>query len=578
MRPISPREWTVPLLAALALILLGSLPYAYGYWFTPDDEVFMGFIGRGTLGANSYMSLARQVAEGHTFMTNLCTPEPRPHAFFHVEWWLFGMAARVTGWSLITIFHIGRVLTVLAFCLAVYYLVAAVFGATRMRLAAFLLILCGAGLGWIPYGVNKAAGLELPLVLDVQGVNVFAYLMNKPHFMRAGAFTALFMGWFLRGEATGRRGYFLLAGLACGAGGFIRPFHLPDTLLFLLAYGAVAAVITSSPRALPVDDIRTCAEGRKRGTVHALADSLGTVPILLHFLGRRIDWGALSNAALTGVGLVPALLWYARLGATNPLGMSREPFPALTLLMLTLWLGLPFAAVMAHGTWCGLRTTVNVSRETTVLALWLLAALLCSQAPPFYPYAHETYFPFVFAAPLLFLRHTGPAIRDGLARWFPWRGLTPVLVALLVAAVLPSSAVAYAKFFNDIRHPDVPWRYTLPKDVTNAMHWIETHTPEGSVVLANHSISQYIPYIAGRKILSGQDILMTQNYTRKAGEVGRFFYSPGDDGFKRWLCAYYGIGYVLLAAEDTVVTPANLPWLSPVYKSPGAAVYAVNLP
>lgn len=537
MHPSTLREWALPLLVALALIMLGSLPYAYAYRNASGDEVFMGFIGRGTQGANSYLSLARQAAEGHTLMTNLCTPEPRPRAFFHAEWWLFGWVARVTGWSLLTVFHVGRIVTVLGFCLALYYFLTAAVPRRGPRMAAFMLIIFGAGLGWVVYGANAFLGTELPWPLDIRGVTVFGYLANKPHFIRGGIFAALSLGLFLRGAMGSGRGYFLLSGIAGSLGGLIRPFHLPDTLVFLTAYAGYMC-----------------------------------------WQERRFNREAIMNAGLVVAGLLPVIAMYAWLSVTNPMGLSRDPFPAPHLLLVALWLGLPLIAVAAQASARGMRALPSLPRESALLVLWLLAGFACALSTPYYPYAYESYYPFVLVPPVLFLRHTLPRLRDALRARGPGWPVRPLLGVLVAALVLPSNGLVYAKFFNDIDHPDTPWRYTLPQDVVAALEWLETETPEGAVVLANHGISQFIPSFAGRKIVAGQDVIMTQDYARKTAEVSRFYHSRGDDPFKRWLCSHYGVDYLLFAAEDRLphgIHPAEHPWLEPVFETPRATVYRV---
>ena len=111
------------------------------------------------------------------------------------------------------------------------------------------------------------------------------------------------------------------------------------------------------------------------------------------------------------------------------------------------------------------------------------------------------------------------------------------------------------------------------------MNWLEAHTPEGSVVLAPQGVSQFIPYVAGRKIVADQDVIMTQDFQRKAADVGRFFGSPGDDAFKQWMCSHYGVDYVLIATGDPAagaIAPRDHPWLQPVLELPHAGVYAVQ--
>ena len=134
---------------ALIITVLGSLPYAYGYASAPEGQRFMGFVGRGTPAANAYLMFARQAREGDPSMHNQYQPVPPDRYYLNLEWWAFGMLAPITGGSLIAIFHLGRVLSVFAYCLALYYFLGVLLRADQQRRYAFFFILFGTGFGWL---------------------------------------------------------------------------------------------------------------------------------------------------------------------------------------------------------------------------------------------------------------------------------------------------------------------------------------------------------------------------------------------------------------------------------------------
>ena len=236
MTPIDRREWLFPLLLALFFAAVGTAPYVHGYLSAGPDEQFMGIIGRGTPGANSYLAFARQVAEGRHLVTNLYNPHAPAHAYFHAEWWIMGMVSRITGVPLLFWFHAGRILSAAAFLLAAYYLCAVFLPERAARRGGLALIAFGAGFGWILVGANATLGTDLTLPLDTRGVTIFGYLMNKPHFIRAGAFAALQYAWLIRGIQTGNVRYFLLSGLAASGHSLVRPYHIPEACLVLLLF------------------------------------------------------------------------------------------------------------------------------------------------------------------------------------------------------------------------------------------------------------------------------------------------------------------------------------------------------
>jgi len=537
MQPIPRKEWILPLLLALLFVIAGTFPYLYAQHITPPGEHFMGFVGRDTAGSNSYFAFARQAAEGRFFMTNLYTPHSPSDAYANPEWWAMGTAARWTGLSLEAIFHGSRILTVLAFLLAIYYLCAVSLDQLSHRRAAFLLIACGSGLGWIVWLANRFGGFGLQLPWDIVGVSPSAYLVNKPHFMLGGVFAALNYAWFIRGDQTGRLGFFCAAGFAAAAHSLVRPYHIPESVLFLVLYVLV----------------RGHGGAYKRPAIQALA---------------------------CGLCHAPAIVWHAWILLDNTLGLQGfHAWQPSLLLAQIFWYGLPFAAILVH-----LAITVLRGRAWqpvfSVPVLWMIAAMLLLQASPWFPWSVESYFAWILAPPVLFLRHTWPAIAAWLVKWPDPGRARRVAIATIAALVLPSSLFAYADFFRDLYRPDYRERYYVHHDFLKAADWLRNNTEGEPVVLASLESSQFLPRIANLRVVSGQDAL-SPNYPMMNDWVFRFYISAGDDGFKRWLCDQQSVSYVLVGPFERdymAMRPGDHPWMVPVFESGGAAVYRVKLP
>lgn len=537
MQPIARKEWILPLLLSLFFTVAGSAPYLYAQYITPPGEHFMGFVGRDTAGSNSYFAFARQAAEGRVFMTNLYTPHAPSAAYVNPEWWAVGSISRWTGLSLEAVFHTSRVLTVLAFLWAIYYLCAVSLDLLSNRRAAFLLIACGSGFGWMVWLANGLGRLGLELPWDIQGVSPFAYLMTKPHFMLAGVFAALSYAWFIRGDQTGRLGFFCAAGAAAAAHSLVRPYHIPESVLFLALYVLVRGHGGSYKK--PVQFALAC------GLFHA-----------------------------------PAILWHAWIYFDNPLGLQGfHAWRPSLLLSQVFWYGLPFAAILIHLAFTALRGRAW-RPDFSVLALWMISAMLLLQASPYFPWGVESYFAWILAPPILFLRHTWPAIVAWLTKRPDPHRARRLTVALIAALVLPSSLFSYADFFHDLYRPDDRERYYVHDDFLKAAEWLRSNTEGEPVVLASLESSQFLPRIANLRVVSGQDAL-SAHYPMMNDWVYRFYISPGDDGFKRWLCAQQSVAYVLVGPFERdfmAMRPEDHPWMVPKFESGNAAVYRVELP
>ncbi|HNR31407.1 MAG TPA: hypothetical protein PKI11_11005 [Candidatus Hydrogenedentes bacterium] len=539
------REYVFPLVLGAVVVIIGSLPYVYGYLSAGPDEVFMGFVGRGTPGANGYFMLARQAAEGEVFMVNRMTPEPTPQAYFSLQWLLFGRLVRWTGLSMIAMFHIWRVASMVLFTCAVYYLLAACLDSVFLRRLALALIVFGSGLGWTVWIARKAAGMDLPYPHDLLGVSVFGYLVNNPHFVRAGIFAALTVAFLLRGEATGKLRYFVYSGLAATGHGIIRPYLVPEVYLLYALF-----------------------------------------PALLNVAEGRWQWRRFAPYAVAGLVFLPTAAYLALTAYANVLGMAGWRRQSLFFLEQALWLGIPFVIVVGYFLLTGFTKLRGARPATLLLGLWIGVVMLLIHTYPYFIAGQELCFwALTIAPPILLLLGPGPALLEWTRRLAPrvvdrltappWRAWAALV---LVLACGPSSGYVYARDFKDLHGPVPPWRYYLDKDVHAALEWLDAHTRPNEVALASHDTSQFIPRLSRNKVVTGHDML-TANYGEKNGLVHRFYAARGEDEYKRWLARRFNVRYVVFGPYEWVhngAEPADHPWLVEVFRRGGVAVYHVE--
>lgn len=518
--------------------MFGSLPYLYAGYATQPGEAFMGFIGRGTPGANSYFAFSRQVAEGNNWLTNLYTPHAPSRAYFNLEWWVIGLAARATGLSLQALFHIERVTAVLLFLVAAYYLCAVFLVSPRERRIALGLIALGSGFGWVIEVADHFFHMTLPTSLDTQGVTLFSYLMNKPHFIRAGACAALQYAWLIRGARTGQQRYFHAAGIAGASHSLIRPYQIPEACLVLGLYAAVQVLQLRTP-------------------------------------WRKALW----QAAIVFLWNLPVIAWHTSIYLQNPLGLGpMHAWQPMYFFAQIVWLGLPFAALMVY---VGLRAVrVHRAPGLSIPVLWLLSAMVLLQLYPVFPWGVESYFPWVLAPPLLFVKHVLPPIALWCRARPAARALRGLAVGLACCAVLPGNAINYARFFTTLHDPVAPWRYYLPLTVRGSVDWLAKHAPPESVVLASHDTSQFVPRLADFRVVSGQDVL-SANYRERNAEVLRFYAAREDNDFKLRICRENAVAFIFIGPFERALSGMNSadhPWMVPVYESEDVSIYRVDLP
>lgn len=532
-------EYLFPGLLALFCVLAGTMPYLYAYWTAPAGEVFMGFVGRGTPGANGYFMLARQAQEGYHLMENLATPEPLPRNYFNFEWWLTGKASAWTGLSPEAVFHVDRILSVFGFALAAYYLASLSIASVFWRRIAVSIICLGSGFGWLIVLAN-GLGLDLEISRDLKGVQVFGYLVNKPHFIRAGIFAMLTYGFVVEGLRRKQLRWFLLSGFAALCHSSIRPYHIIELHVIYAA-----------------------------------------IPIMLAW--RDQDWRLRRFLPFVAAGAVhaPAVAYYMLYMYLGSLGMSGWKRVPGFLLEYVLWLSWPFLVLVATIPFFLRLRGQRI--DVLMLSTWIVTAWLICNLYPYWGAGQEAAFYafhivpaiLVLAGPMLWVAnwlHGFPAIA---ARWKASYRL-PVALAL-VALSLPSSAYVYRDMFTSLHRDHPHWTFYLPESVYDALHWIEAELPSNNVILASHDTSQFIPRFSHNKVVTGHDML-TANYDEKNWIVARFYGQAGDLDFKWQTVRRFNVGYVVegpLERKLGVARLAEIPWLEAVYQQGDVTIYRV---
>jgi hypothetical protein len=545
---------------ATALAAVGTVPYLYGYLRACPGTQFVGLVGKGVDGINSYLMFVRQASDGWWLFQNLMTPQPTPRLYFNPEWLALGLVGRMTGLSLLGLFHLDRVLTVFLFVFSVHFLSTTVLQTTARRWFATLLVVFGAGLGWLPYllslgyaalfpdhapqGIQFVSGVPihatiLPLSPDLGGVTLFAYLVNQPHFIRAGALACLMYGLLIRGERTQDWRWFGLSGLAALAGFMLRPYGYPETYLILLLCFAIGSVSNGGVT-------------KRRVVNYALVSGIGLlgVPYYLYLL--------LTNVlAVRGVVRIPAYFG-----------------------TYLLWYGLPFILALI-----ALAYYFRAGRLSTgrlVLALWLLVALGCAQAYPLYRLGEEaSFFAYTIVPAILitdgFLQRGYAGLTWLLRRtaWLRRRRTTYAMAAVFILLCMPSNAIAYARMFTLLRA--CPLAYYLPTATYAAFDWLGANTPGQSLVLADTMTGTFILRHSNNRIFSGTDLL-TASFFENQQQTWRFFGPEGDDAFRKELVDRYNVDYVFCGALEQYpngLNPETLQWLTPVFTKDNVRVYRV---
>jgi hypothetical protein len=217
----------IVLLFAALLVCVTSWHYVDCAQQTPPRWEFLG-VTYNFRDQSTYLMWMAQARAGRFFFDNLYTPEKEKPGYCNLLWWGMGTLARLTGLSLISVYHLSRVLFILAFLLLLDRFIADFLTDEQERWCAFWLITVGAGLGWLLILFSRQIRQVL-LCADLWIPEGFAFLSMLwfPHFVFALILQVGIFWLFLSACERGRPSRAWGAGLMTLVLGFTHTYHLP---------------------------------------------------------------------------------------------------------------------------------------------------------------------------------------------------------------------------------------------------------------------------------------------------------------------------------------------------------------
>lgn len=486
------------------LAVAGDRVYT-GYDLNPDDMCVY----------NAWMEQARR---GHFLFDNRFTTEPQPRLTVHLLFYALGNVTRATGLSHPAVFHAARILFGFLFLLAAWRLVCRCGEETGTRRLMFVVLLVGAGVGWMAKGMSGATG---PTDLWQPEGFVFPSLLTNALF--ACALWLIVEAWLAILDARDH-GWATLRGF-----------------LVMLALGNIHTY-----------DVLTI------GLV-----GVGLAVCL--FACGRMSLGWLARALAIGAGAVPPVLWLAHVARNDPVFAARAatltfspelwqfaagylPLLALGVYGLRLrkarvWAWLPVivflpmlllpgrlnvppsvtsATIFTLGYVVLVGSAAGMSRRMQaepVMALLIVWGLLALWIP---------YFPGLYQRKLTMGAEIPLALLAGLGLWEAlWRRR---IILNLAVAVLSISNLLW--LYGSVQriasneastglHP-----VFLTRDQWDALVWLRNNAPEDASVLDLTFYANYIPAFSGQRTYAGH-WSETPDFGPKFALVNRDIYGLG---------------------------------------------------
>ncbi len=510
---------------SLMVLGLASLPYLVGALAAGPDRIFTG-LQVSPLDGLTYLAKMRLGYNGEWLFRLLFTPEQGQGVFLFTYFMALGQLARLTGLSLIVVFHLARLIGGFALLWMIYQLIARVTDTIDLRRRAWWIVALSSGVGWLAalLGHGDTSDLTIP------ESNTFYSLIANAHFALAAAImiALILLVLEMRSFSIGRMA--LLTGLSLVLA-IIQPF----------APIAVYTILGVTLLVMWWRDLRTHSERSEAQSKNA-------------FAFPRTQFLA---AFIAGLITAPLLLYlYSATQADAVLRawaqQNQTPSPPPLDYMLGYGLLWIFAFFGARQAWR------RRSDWDVLLLAWVLVTLPLLYAP----FPLQRRLSLGLHVPIAILAAIGltAIVR---AKW-PRRALIGVML-------LTSVFIELALFGGALAHDP---RIYLSTNEAQALSWLQQNAPTSVVVLASPEMGGFIPAFSGQRVVYGHPF-ETVDAKRREQLVRDFFAGTID---RAQVLRDNAVAYILVGPRERqlgVLDAKDLP-LEEVFSAGDVVVYRVK--
>ncbi len=471
----APHRLKFVFLFAALLVCVTSWHYVVCARQTPKGWQFAG-LTYNLRDQNTYLMWMAQARAGRFFFDNLYTGEKEKPRYCNILWWALGTFSRLTGLSLISVYHGSRVVFIFVFLLLLDRFIGYFLSEERERWCAFLLISLGTGFGWLLVLFSPLTKSVLSCA-DLWVPEAFAFLSMLwfPHFVFSLILQIGIYWLFLAACERGRTSWAVGAGLLALVLGFTHTYHLPTIYVVV--------------------------------TVFAL-------------LNTETRWQSLKYAVLI-VGLsLPALIYFTAITRICP-SMAAWKQQNICRSPAIWWYGAGFGAIALLPLLFPRQLTklVDKSPRNLFLLVWLLCNVVLLYIYPLLPFERRLsqglQIPLTLLAVQVLFRVMRRVPRFANVRTQGW-GLTLALVALS----LPTSLFHLTLTSYRILPPRRP-EYLSPDELAT-IAYLRRHASADAVILAPEQQGMWLPLMTQRRVFVGHPGL-TADYRKKSNLAARFF-------------------------------------------------------
>lgn len=462
----------------IIMVVVTSFPYIYAASVSGNKFVFGGFLFN-PIDGNSYLAKMRQGWEGDWRFTLPYTAESGRGAFLFLFYLALGKISRVTGFTMLTTYHVVRVICLTIMLIALYNFFTGLLKTERQLKIAFILAVFGSGLGWaaMVFGIFTA---------DFWVAEAYPFLSAyvNPHFPLGVALLLWLFSLSRRfpdddgfdGNKWRGAGLFLGAILL----GIVMPFGVVIAILVLGCLGtwrSIEIYQDGKSQSLP---------SFSREYYSTILVGIGGGPILLYYY-----WVTLIDPVMAG--------WNSQ---------NVTPSPPVWDFIISF---LPVLVFAIPGALVALRDRTKSMR---ILVVWSVLGLLLL----WIPFGLQRRFIFGLYIPFAGLASLGiDKLLENVRR-----NQFVILICIIVFAIITNLIVIMAGI-GGIRSRDRSVYMTQGE--SQAFEWLDNNIEIDAVILAGPDSGLLIPAYTGRRVLYGHPF-ETVDANTKLHEVKSYFNNP----------------------------------------------------
>ena len=214
----------------LQIILL--IPYFYGYLTSPDDKYFTGLIGQNGHDQAFYLGWgAKQAENGNFLFEDKYNGDVDRRLVFNPLWLLMGLAAKLFSTSVISVFHVERVLTSIALLLVAYKIFSRFIVDQRWRIFALVLVSISSGFGYFTLPLDTSIIHSTPDLWVIES-NIFLITLWEVLLPAGTTLFLIVMYWGYKTFFIDKR-YAIQTGLLALLLGTVYPYAIISVYMIL---------------------------------------------------------------------------------------------------------------------------------------------------------------------------------------------------------------------------------------------------------------------------------------------------------------------------------------------------------